>query len=157
MASQTPEPLETVARRAMLVAPTMTGFAWLEHSNPLPPGQAGDAWCVRDSICELFGWPMGGWEWRAFIQGPGPEDVQRLEEHLGLVHVDPRLPDDMAWFQRNRAHPGIVAWNLYSDHWTHFIFARDLETIPNLPAQYLVRRPALAGFLVDVRQPPRGR
>ena len=154
VASQTPEPLEFVARRAVLVAPTMAGFTWLEPSNTLPPGQGGDAWCVRDSMCELFGWPVGGWEWRAFIQGPGPGDVQRLEDHLGLVHVVHHSSDDMAWFERNRAHPGIIAWNLLSDRWTHFDFARDLRAPAQLPVQYLVRRPSLAGYLVDVRQAP---
>ena len=156
MANQVPEPLDTVAERAILLVPTMAGFTWWDGPGSLPSGQHGDAWCVRDSLCELFGWPVGGSDWKAFIEGPHPDDMQRLEEHLGLVPVDPRLPDDVAWFEHNRAHPGIVAWNLHSHGWTHFCYARDLRVPPPLQVQYRFLRPALAGFLVDVRQSPRG-
>ena len=55
----------------LTVTPAMARFEW----SPAPgfvPTQAGeDGWCIRDAICQLFGWRPGLEEWLRFIEGPG--------------------------------------------------------------------------------------
>jgi hypothetical protein len=148
-----PEPLELIAGRVLSVAPTMAGFIWNHPAGRLPPGMPGDGWCVRDAMCALFGWPAGSAEWRAFVEGPHPEDMSRLEAHLGLVHVDTDLPADVTWFYTNNSHPGLLILNIDAFRRGHVIYSSDLRQFTGIPQPYRALGATLRGFLVDVRQP----
>ncbi len=136
------------------IHPTMHGFVWRHPGGRHPVGLPGDSWCVRDSICQLFHWSPGSWEWQQFRELPHPEDLSYLEQHLGLIHVSSSEPAEMEWFARNNAHPGVVIWRLNTPGGVvgHATYAEDLRRVSKLPAAYDAFQPVADGYLVDVRQ-----
>lgn len=146
--------LEHDAAVAKTIHPTMQGFVWSHLGGGHPAGLTGDSWCVRDSICQLFHWAPGSWEWQQFRELPHEEDLAYLEQHLGLIQIFSSEPAEMEWFERNNGHPGVVIWRLTSASGVvgHATYADDLRRVSRLPAQYDFFQPVADGYLVDVRQ-----
>lgn len=136
----------------MTEAPTVLGFVWTSAGSSLPPGVPGDAWCVRDSICSLFGWRISSTEWLNFIEGPQPDDVDRLVLQLGLVQIDPTIPDHFAWLVGNLHLPCVSVYNFHSEQQSHFQYEPSFAGYRGLPVAYLSLGDAeLVGFLIDGR------
>jgi hypothetical protein len=156
----------------------MAGFEW----SPAPrfvsaePGE--DGWCMRDAICQLFGWKPGSEEWLRFIEGPQGTDTPRLAEHLRLTLFSIDVPQDFNELIRLLDHPGVAVFVFYDFKMSHVVFVPDLRwllhhwpTIEGLPArpadrplwsygwplgpEHMSRRPVLGAVLVDEREPPR--
>ena len=89
------------------VKPTMVGFEWSETPPYVPTVPGDNGWCVRDAVCQLFGWPPGSENWSAFMEGVQGEDTPRLAEHLGLACF--QIPQDWNELIQRLAHPGVVA------------------------------------------------
>jgi hypothetical protein len=136
----------------------MAGFKW---SEPDPTRQvqvsrlAGDAWCARDAFCALCGWEAQGPDWSAFVEGVEPQDMERLEEHLGLDGFDPDIQPDKWSLVFPDGHPGVACWKLRPIRMVHVVYEPDLRSVRPLPAQYAFLNPELFRLLVDTRQSPR--
>jgi hypothetical protein len=135
--------------------PTMNGFVWLDAATPAMPGTGTDNWCLRDSISLLFGWSIGSEDWMAFIEGPSPEDCERLIDHLALIRVDPMIPRHFAWLMRNLEHPGVSRYVFRERRTSHAQYEPNLAHYQGLPPQYALyeHETELIGFLVDPTQP----
>lgn len=146
--------LEHDAAFAKTIHPTMRGFVWRHPGGGQPAGLPGNSWCVRDSICQLFHWAPGSWEWQQFRELPHEEDFAYLEQHLGLIQIFASEPAEMEWFARNNAHPGVVIWRLTSPLGVvgHATYAENLRRLSGLPTEYAIFQPVADGYLVDVRQ-----
>jgi len=148
--------LEHDAAFARTIQPTMRGFVWRHSGGGHAPGLPGDSWCIRDSFCQLFGWEPASWEWEQFRELPHQEDLAYLEQHLGLIQIFSREPEEMEWFAANNAHRGVVIWRLTSPVGVsgHATYAKDLRNPGGLLSHYRIFRPVVDGYLVDVRQAP---
>ncbi len=89
----------------------MAGFTW---SPPAPQLRLvpGDGWCVRDALCQLFGWPIDSEEGLRFVENPEGADLYRLIEHLGLEWYDPAHQPHEEELATRLDHPGIVLYGL---------------------------------------------
>ena len=131
--------------------PSMDGFQWLTVA--WSPGLPGNGWCLRNAICELFDWPTGSRNWRAFtVEYPVGEDVERLVQHLGLVWLDcqkvaadPTLQD----------HPGVAFYDLDLYEIGHCLFQPHARFLKPLPPFLQAAHPRLTGVAVDITQAPR--
>jgi len=153
----------------------MDGFDWSPAPPFVPPEPGEDGWCVRDAICELLRWVRGSAEWSRFIQGPRGRDVPRLASHLGLTNFE--FPGDWNEFIKRMAHPGVAVFDFPAYEKSHAVYVHDVRWLAHhwprpgrppasphqrplrwfgwpLGPQHVVRRPELAGVLVDERQPP---
>lgn len=132
--------------------PTMKGFRWLLPGAPSSPSSGIDDWCLRNSLCRLFSWPVGSDEWAGFIEGPHPDDAARLEEYLGLIRVDPMIPQHFSWLLRNLEHPGISNYNFPEQSASHCQYEPSIARYRGLPPQYAGVNAELIGFTIDLRQ-----
>ena len=134
----------------------MKGFKWTSAGTP-SSGSDFDNWYLRDSFCRLFGWSERSLEWEGFIEGPSPEDTERLIDHLGLVRVDPMIPGHFAWLVANLQHPGVSRYNFHTRRISHSEYEPNIATYQGLPQRYAQyeTNPELVGFLVDPTQQPR--
>jgi hypothetical protein len=135
--------------------PTMRGFKWTSTPGKIP-AELGDGWCLRDAMCQLFGWSIGSKEWRAFIECPSAYDTERLCDHLGLEWYDPLHPPHIPLLQARVEHPGAFVY--VSGLWqlSHVIYEPHLRYPRWLPPAYLDVDPnwELLRCFVDVRQSP---
>jgi hypothetical protein len=135
----------------------MKGFRWAprdsQHRWPDPP-LGGDLWCVRDAFCSLFGWQIGGAEWASFVEAPEPQDMPRLEQHLGLVGFDPDHEPEKWRLIGASGHPGISCWNLRAERMAHVLYEPDLRQPRTIPPQYWPLGPERFRILVDIQQSP---
>jgi hypothetical protein len=130
----------------------MAGFVWTTAGSSLPPGAPGDGWCVRDSVCGLFGWLSSSPEWLSFIECPQPDEVDRLVLHLGLVRVNPTIPHHFAWLVGNLRLPCISVYNFHSRQRSHFQHESSIGGYRGLPVVYRSLGDAeLVEFLIDGR------
>lgn len=132
----------------------MHGFTWLGAGSPSRPGDVGDRWCVRDSVCRLFGWPVGSQEWSSFVEGPEPEEVDRLVLHLGIERIDPIIPHHFAWLLEHLEIPAISGYNFAGAEESHFQYEPRIGSYRGVPPVYysvLGSDPVLVGFLVHER------
>lgn len=138
----------------VIAGPTVLDFDWHHAGSHLPASAAGDGWCVRDAFCELFRWPVGSDEWLAFVEGPHPEDMDRLTEHLGLEWFDPGHPAHIGPLSERLDHPGATCWKLHAVRMSHVIYQPHLRYERPLPEQYWPFQPERFRVLVDARQEP---
>jgi hypothetical protein len=156
--------------------PTVAGFEWSPTPGFVPTEPGEDGWCMRDAICQLFGWRPGSENWRLFVEAPQPQDTPRLAEHLGLACF--QVPPDFNELIGRLAHPGVAIFDF--DHYkiSHSVYVHDLRwllhhwpTIDGLPAkpadrplwsygwplgpEHMSRRPVLGAVFIDEREPPR--
>ena len=157
-------------------APTMAGFEWSPTPGFVPMGPGEDGWCMRDAICQLFGWRPGSEEWLRFIEAPVGKDTPLLAEYLGLACF--QVPQDWSELISRLAHPGAAIFDLHADQKSHVVYVHDLRwllhhwpTIDGRPArpedrplwcygwplgrEHMIRGPVFGAVLVDERQPPR--
>jgi hypothetical protein len=135
-------------------SPTMRGFTWSTQPVTGPWNVEGDGWCVRDAFCALFRWQLGGEDAGAFIEGVGPEDMERLTSHLGLEWYDPVYRPHALELAQRLDHPGITCFNLRAVRVAHVVYQPHLRRPRPLPRQYHAYDPELFRVLVDVRQDP---
>jgi hypothetical protein len=134
----------------------MAGFVWTPRQiSPEHRRVPGDLWCLRDAFCELFGWPEGSDDWRAFIEAPQADDVPRLIEFLGLKEYDPEYPLDARFLSALLDHPGIAFYEIPSLNIGHCIFEPHLRYMRGLDAAYRAYQPELFRVVPDSNQPPR--
>jgi hypothetical protein len=161
-------------------APTMVGFEWSETEAFVPTVPGENGWCVRDAICQLFGWSSDSDEWKKFIEGPQGKDTDRLADHLGLTLFRVDVPQDFNQLITRLDHPGIAIFVFDEAEMSHVVYVPDLAwlthhwpSIDGQPAkgedrelrwygwplgpQHMARGPVLGAVLVDERLPPRGR
>ena len=141
----------------------MAGFVWTPRPE-LPDPPTGDLWCLRDSICALFGWPEGSDERKTFIKAPHPNDVQPLFEHLGLVIRDVGIELHVRDLAGLLNHPGILMFQFAYIPIGHAVYLGDLRELAwhhatgyrqLLAPGHLAAGPELFWVVVDSRQPPR--
>jgi hypothetical protein len=133
---------------------TMKGFHWLTSAPDGPWLGPGDRWCVRDAFSALLRWPVGSDEWGAFIEAPGPEDMDRLTAHLGLEWFDPDYGPHAEQLAERLDHPGIACWKLHAVQLGHVLYQPHLRFPRQLPIQYWEFTPELFRIIVDPRQAP---
>lgn len=106
---------------------------------------------MRDAICELFGWPPESEDWKAFIEGPGDEDVLRLCEHLGLEVFDPIYPEHRKELEERLDYPGICLYLFRRFQAMHCMYQPDIRNLRPLPPQYSFFKPdpELVRIVVD--------
>ena len=136
--------------------PTMMGFTWTGPASPSSNPALGDNWCMRDALCKLFGWPVGSKEWHAFIEGPGPADMDRLLDHLGLKWYDPEYDPHWSELAELLDHPGIILYKSRQLRVEHALYEPHLRHIRGLPPIYWNHAPdwELFQYIPDVRQEP---
>lgn len=134
---------------------SMAGFTWsgVDPTRPRRP-PIGDGWCVRDAFCALMHWPIDGPDWSHFIEGPNPEDMERLESHLGLQGFDPEYEPHKRQLAVLSDHPGIACWELHAFRFGHVMYQPNVRHLRALPAQYKSFQPELIRIIVDPNQPP---
>lgn len=133
------------------------GFRWFTTRTDVPIELPGDRWCMRNAFCELFRWPVGGAEWSSFIEGPEPEDLERLVMHLGLEALDPLLPAHARQLAQSLDHPGISSFDLHAVRVGHVIYQPHLRFPRPLPLQFRSLQPDLVSVIVYARQAPHPR
>jgi hypothetical protein len=151
----------------------MAGFEWPETPPYVPTVPGENGWCVRDALCQLFGWEDGSEEWRRFIEAPEGPDTPRLAEHLGLTVL--LVPPDWTELDRRAAHPGVALFDFPNYKMSHVVYVPDVQWLlrywptpdglPNgtpprntgwpLGPEHMARRPVLRAVLIDEEQPPR--
>ena len=161
------------------VKPTMAGFKWSETEPFVSPVEGANGWCVRDAVCQFFGWERDSEEWNRFIEGPQGEDVPRLAEHLGLTVfvVDAAAPDQWNQLITRLAHPGIAMFDFDGDEMSHWVYVHDVTWLTHhwpeidgqpakpgsrwlksygwpLGPEHMERGPVLRAVLLDEDQPP---
>ena len=98
--------------------PSMDGFRWFTTAPA--PRRAGNGWCVRDALCELYGWAPGSKNWRTFVvEYPEGKDIERLVQHLGLVWLDRQKVGEDSTLQD---HPGVAFYDLDLYQVSHCVF-----------------------------------
>ena len=153
------------------MAPTMAGFRWSPRIRPpdAVPGSSG--WCVRDSYCQLLGWPPGPVEWSRFIEYPDPDDLLPLASHLGVTVFDVGIPPHWNELTGKLDHPGIAIFDFPSIARGHAVHVHHVHALlhhwprfggfprTDLPASgwplgpgHLRHHPKLAWVIVDERQ-----
>lgn len=157
-------------------APTMVGFEWSPTLGFVPMAAGENGWCMRDAICQLFGWDLDSEERSRFIEGPAGKDTPRLAEHLGLTEF--QIPQDWNELIRHLAHPGVAIFDFHAYQVSHVVYVHDLRwllhhwpAVDGLPAnsvdrplwaygwplgpEHMARGPVLGAMLIDEREPPR--
>ena len=120
-----------------LAAPTMLGFIWTEkYIDPAMRNIPGDLWCVRDSYSALMGWPIGSENWGRFVESPTPEDMERLDEHLGLVVIDPIFAEHRKELLALLDHPGVAGYDFHGKKTGHAQYQPHLRHFQRLPEEY---------------------
>lgn len=109
--------------------PTMDGFEWTERPEPLTPDDGNDGYCLRDAVCQLYGWGPGSADREAFIREPAGGDSARFFEHLGLSFFD--FADWEQWKQLHQRldHPGIALFGFPSVKLSHVVFVSWVEMV----------------------------
>lgn len=156
--------------------PTMAEFEWSPAPVYIPAGAGEDGWCMRDSVCQLFGWEPGSENWSRFVEGPNGIDTPRLAEHVGLACLE--ILEDWNTLITRLDHPGVAIFDFYAYQKSHAIYVEDLRwllhhwpTVDGVAAgpgdrrlfslgwplslQHVVRGPVLGAVLIDERQPAR--
>ena len=156
--------------------PSMVGFDWHKTPGFVPTEEGEDGWCMRDAICQLFGWEPDSENGRLFIEGPQGQDTPRLAEHLGLTEF--QVPQDWNELIRRLAHPGAAIFDFHAYRKSHVVYVHDLRWLlhhwPEIDGQparpgdrplwsygwplgreHMLRGPVLGAVLIDERQPPR--
>jgi hypothetical protein len=147
--------LAEVIENPILNSPSMKGFRWSHREIAgMPRGLPGNLWCVRDAFCALMGWVEGSADWNAFIEGPAPEDMDRLTAHLGLTWFDPDYGPHRAVREAALDHPGIACYKLEPIRLSHCAYEPHLRHLRGLPAAYAAFEPEFMRVIVDMRQPP---
>jgi hypothetical protein len=135
--------------------PTMVGFAWSERDiDPAIRQLPGDLWCMRDAFSELMGWTPGTDEWLRFIEAPGPGDLDRLVDHLGLLWYDPEHGPHREPLADLLGHPGISVYAFHTMRMSHVLYQPHLRHLRPLPVQYTGIPAELFRIIVDNRQAP---
>ena len=157
------------------VKTTMAGFEWSETPPYVPTVPGDNGWCVRDVVCQLFGWPPGSENWSAFIEGPQGEDTARLADHLGLTLLDLTAPGAYDEPSHHPAHPGVALFGLDKVGMSHVAYVADARWLlrywptpdgrPNrkpalstgwpLGPQHMAHGPVLFAVIIDERESPR--
>ena len=157
------------------VKPTMVGFEWSPTLRYVSTEPGEDGWCMRDAVCQLFGWPPGSENWSAFIEGVRGEDTPRLAEHLGLACF--QIPQDWNELIQRLDHPGAAIFDFHVYQKSHVVYFAHLRWLlhhwsanDGLPARpgdrplwrfgcppgrvHMIRGPVLGVVLIHERQPP---
>lgn len=134
----------------------MTGFTWTGPTTPGLNPALGDNWCVRDALCNLFGWPVGSTEWHSFIEGPAPTDMERLLDHLGLKGYDPEYGPHWSQLAEQLDHPGVILYKSHQLKREHALYEPHLRHIRGLDPVYWYHASdwELFQYIPDVRQQP---
>ena len=158
------------------VKPTMGGFEWSDTQPYVPTVPGDNGWCVRDAVCQLFGWPPGSENWSAFIEGPHGEDTAQLAAHLGLTLFDLCARGTYDELSHRAAHPGVALFGFDKVGMSHAVYVPDVRWLlrywptpdgrPNpqpprttgwpLGPEHMAHGPVLFAVLIDEREPPRG-
>jgi len=153
----------------------MAGFEWSETPPYVPTVSGDNGWCVRDAVCQLFGWPPGSENWSAFIEGPQGEDTTRLADHLGLTLFDLTAPGAYDELSHRAAHPGVALFGFDEVDISHVVCVPDVRWLlrywptpdgrPNrktalstgwpLGPQHMAHGPVLFALIIDERESPR--
>jgi hypothetical protein len=88
------------------------------------------------------------------MEGPQPEDTDRLIGHLGLVWFDRLYPPHSEPFKEARTQPGIACYDLHAIRMAHWVYQPDLRQTMDLSGPYLSFDPELFRVIADLRQPP---
>ena len=88
--------------------PSVQGFKWSPAPGFVPTVPGEDGWCMRDAVCQLFGWRPGSEEWLRFIEAPTGRDLIRLARHLGLTVFEVGAPGSWDELSHHAAHPGVA-------------------------------------------------
>lgn len=105
----------------------MLGFAWSPRPELRDP-PVGDLWCVRTSICAMFGCPAQSDNWNAFIKAPHP-DLLPLFDHLGLLVCDVGIESRRQELAGLLANPGILMFQFARIPIGHAVFLDDLRRL----------------------------
>ena len=155
---------------------TMAGFEW-SATEAYVSHDGGDGWCLRDAICQLFGWEPSSEEYSRFIEAPTGPDTTRLAEYLGLTAFNIDNPEDWNQLIQRYAHPGLAVFVFPEYDRSHTIYVPDVQWLLHhwpkndgapaepedhplwsygwpLGAEYMERGPELAAVFVDERQAP---
>lgn len=109
----------------------MTGFEWSPTgSAPVQlPEPGSDGWCVRDAVCELFGWPPGSEEWYRFIEFPNGRDIERMCTHLGLEMFTVTDPVEWNKLIKKLDHPGLASFVFPSVGAAHIVYVHHIHAL----------------------------
>lgn len=133
--------------------PTMVGFTWTPGATPPTlHGLPGDMWCVRGAFSELMGWPPRSKGWSRFIEGPPPDDMDRLCDHLGLAWCDPEREPELLGELLD--HPGIAVYAFHTERLSHVQYQPHVRHLRPLPSQYATIPAELFRIIADTRQEP---
>jgi hypothetical protein len=132
-----------------------------------------DGWCIRNSYCQLLGWPPGSPEWYRFVEYPHPDDMLPLARHLGLTVFDVGIPEHWNKLIGELGHPGIATFELPGAAMGHAVYVHHIHALlhhwptfdgfppADLPSfgwplglEHLRYSPRLFWVIVDERQPP---
>jgi hypothetical protein len=162
------------SRVALGDGPTMEGFEWAPAELYVPTADDEDGWCVRDVLCQLFGWECDSDQWSRFVvEGIAWPETVRVAEHLGLTVFE--FPADWNKLIDRSAHPGVGVFIFPTYKLSHVAYVPDVqwllhhwptpvgppatpETRPlvwcgwPLGEQHVSRGPLLAAELVDERE-----
>lgn len=149
----------------------MEGFEWAPAPPVVVPTPGGDGWCVRDAVCEMFGWQPGSAEWGRFVESPSGADVPRPCAHLGLELFVVSVPVQWNELITKLDHPGIAIFAFPSVRISHAVYVHHVHALlHHWPAPGRVRNdlpfagwplgyghlrygPVLDTVIVDTRRP----
>jgi len=83
-----------------------------------------------------MGWPPGSENWVRFIEAPIPEDLDRLDEYLGLVVIDPAIAQHREELLALLDHPGIAGYDFHGMKVSHAQYQPHLRHFQPLPGEY---------------------
>jgi hypothetical protein len=153
---------------------TMDGFRRSSPAGPPPdPVSGSEGWCVRDSYCQLLGWPRGSPEWHRFVEYPNPDDMLPLARHLGVTVFDVGIPEHWNKLIDELDHPGIATFELPGTGMGHAVYVHHVRALLHhwptfggfpradllsfgwpLGSEHMRYSPRLFWVIVDERQPP---
>jgi hypothetical protein len=154
--------------------PTMAGFDWSGASVDVPMEAGEDGWCLRDAICQLFGWNISSENRSLFVRWPKGTDDIRLTMYLGLTVFEVSHEHWDVLVSR-AAHPGVARFIFPAYGKAHTVYVPDVRLLlrwwptpdgrpssqPSrrtgwpLGPEHMKRGPLLGAVLIDEREPPR--
>ena len=160
---------------AIAGTPSVQGFEWSPTPGLVPAVPGENGWCMRDAVCQLFGWRPGSEEWLRFIEAPTGRDLIRLAMHLGLTVFEVGAPGSWDELSHRAAHPGVAMFFFPGTWRAHTAYVPDAQWLlrywpapdgrPNrqpprdtgwpLDKRYMDRSPVLFAVFIDERRPPR--
>jgi hypothetical protein len=103
-----------------------------------------------------MGWQRYSSDWYAFVEGPEPQDADRLLAHLGLEWYDPEYEPHAVELATELDHPGIAFYKLHALRLSHAVYEPHVRYLRGLPQEYFWfdPNPEFFRIAVDIRQRP---